>query len=71
MSDPQHKDPALTRKALLTFLSQLFAQGAGLIAGFVFTPIVMKGLGADVYGVWGFIQKLTGFVGLRRLCRLT
>jgi len=43
------------------------AQGAGLIAGFVFTPIVMKGLGAETYGIWGFIQKLTGFVGLSNI----
>lgn len=68
MCPTQHdKEPALTRRALLTFVSQLLAQGAGFIAGFVFTPIIMKGLGAETYGVWGFIQKLTGFVGLSNL----
>ncbi len=61
------RDPALTRKAVLTFASQLLCQGAGMIAGFVFTPIIITGLGAEAYGVWGFIQKLTGFLGLSNL----
>lgn len=57
----------LTRKAVLTFISQLLAQGAGLVSGLLFTPIIVHGLGKDLYGAWGMIANLTGFLGYGNL----
>jgi O-antigen/teichoic acid export membrane protein len=57
------QDPPLTRKAVLTFLSQMLEQGAGMISGLLFTPIIVHGLGKDLYGAWGMITRLTGFLG--------
>lgn len=54
----------LTKKAALTFSSQLLSNAALLISGFMFTPIIVNGLGKELFGVWGMIQQITGYLGL-------
>lgn len=68
---PDKSEHSLTQKAILTFLSQLLVQGAGVIAGLVFTPLIIRGLGQEMYGAWGVIQKSTGFMGLSNLNAMT
>ncbi len=58
---------SLTRRAELTFISQLLAQGAATISGFVFTPLVVHGLDKEMYGAWGMVTSTVGFVGLTNL----
>src|SRR5450759_3311314 len=61
------QDIPLTRNGVLTFISHLLAQGAGLVSGLFFTPIIVHGLGKDLFGAWGMITNLTGFLGYGNL----
>jgi len=62
------KDPdSLSNRALLTFISQILTQATGIIAGLIFTPIIIRGLGAEMYGAWSMIRKSTGFIGFTNL----
>jgi O-antigen/teichoic acid export membrane protein len=61
------KGDSLSNRALLTFTSQVLAQAAGLVAGLVFTPLIIRGLQAEMYGIWSMIQKATGFIGFTNL----
>ena len=54
----------LTHRASLTFLSSLLQQIARFIVGFIVTPIVIRGLGAELYGAWMMIQQTMGFLAL-------
>lgn len=56
-----------SKKAAFTFVANSVDQIAGLFVGFLFTPIIVRGLGAELYGAWGVIAKLTGFVGVSNL----
>ncbi|MBN1982773.1 MAG: oligosaccharide flippase family protein, partial [Chitinivibrionales bacterium] len=58
---------SLTYKASLTFISQLLQQGTRLVTGFVITPILLRGLGAELYGVWTMIQQSIGYISLSDL----
>lgn len=60
-------DGSLTWRALLTILSGLLQQGARLIAGFLVTPIVIRGLGKELYGAWMMIQQSVGYLALSDL----
>lgn len=54
----------LTRKAFLTLASTLLQQIANFLVGFVVTPIVINGLGVDLYGAWRMIQQSIGYLSL-------
>jgi O-antigen/teichoic acid export membrane protein len=45
----------------------LLQQGARFIVGFVVTPIVVRGLGAELYGVWVMLQQTVGYLALSDL----
>lgn len=53
-----------TRRASLTFLSTMLQQGAEMLVTFVVTPIVVRGLGAELYGAWMVIQQVGAYLGL-------
>jgi O-antigen/teichoic acid export membrane protein len=57
----------LNRRAKLTFVSQVLAQAAQLLSGLCFTPIIVHGLNQELYGAWGMITSLLGFLGLANL----
>jgi len=61
----------LTKKAALTFSSQLLANGASLISGILFTPLIVNGLGRELYGTWGMIQQSMGYLGLSNFNAMT
>jgi O-antigen/teichoic acid export membrane protein len=58
---------SLTRRASLTFINNILQQGARLIVGFSVTPIVIRGLGAELYGAWVMIQHTVGYLALSDL----
>lgn len=58
----QEAGDALTRKALLTLISNLLQLCAKFVTGFVCTPIIVTGLGGTMYGAWGIISRTTGFL---------
>jgi len=66
-SHPSIQGGALTRRATLTFASSLLQQAARFIVGFTVTPIVVRGLGAELYGVWVMLQQTAGYLGLSDL----
>jgi O-antigen/teichoic acid export membrane protein len=47
----------LTKRFGLTFFSNILRQGSQLIVGFIVTPIVIRGLGAELYGAWQMIEQ--------------
>lgn len=51
----------LTHRAGLTFASSLLQQGAQFIVGFIVTPIVIHGLGVELYGAWMMIKQSAGY----------
>jgi O-antigen/teichoic acid export membrane protein len=57
----------LNRRAKLTFASQVLAQAAQLLSGLFFTPIIVHGLDRELYGAWGMITSMLGFLGLANL----
>jgi O-antigen/teichoic acid export membrane protein len=57
----------LARRAALTFVSGLLQNGARLLVGFVVTPVVVRGLGAELYGAWVMIQQTVGYLALSDL----
>ncbi len=61
------KESSLIRRALLTFISNILSQGAKLIISFLVTPIIIVGLGKELYGVWGIIQQVIGYFALSDL----
>lgn len=62
------EEGTLTRRATLTFVSSLLQQAARFIVGFGVTPIVIRGLGAELYGVWVILQQTVGYLALSDLC---
>lgn len=64
MSEKEHtqeNEGSLTRRAGLTFASSLLQQGAQLIVGFIVIPIIIHGLGAELYGAWMMIKQAAGY----------
>jgi O-antigen/teichoic acid export membrane protein len=57
----------LTRRAKLTFASQILAHAGQMAAGLLFTPIIVRGLDKELYGAWGMITGMMGFLGLADL----
>jgi O-antigen/teichoic acid export membrane protein len=56
------KEGSLTRRAALTSVSSLLQQAAQFIVTFVVTPIIISGLGAELYGAWLIIQQSVGYL---------
>jgi len=54
----------LSSKAALTFVSGLLQQGARFLVGFVVSPIVIRGLGPELYGAFQMIQQTVGYLSL-------
>src|SRR5665811_258911 len=61
------KEGTLTRRATLTFVGSLLEQAARFIVGFGVIPIVIRGLGADLYGAWMMLQQTAGYLSLSDL----
>jgi O-antigen/teichoic acid export membrane protein len=51
----------LTYRAGLTFMSSLLQQAAQFVVGFIVTPIVIRGLGTEIYGAWMMIKQSAGY----------
>jgi len=64
INTPQSSGHNLTRRAGLTLLSNLLEQGASLIVGFLVTPLIIRGLGTELYGAWTMIQRTAGYLAL-------
>ena len=52
----------LTKKAGLTFASNFMRQGAQIFVGFIVTPIVIRGLGAELYGALQMIEQAVQYI---------
>jgi O-antigen/teichoic acid export membrane protein len=52
----------LTKRAGLTFASNLLRQGTQILVGFVVTPIVIRGLGAELYGALQMIEQAVVYI---------
>jgi O-antigen/teichoic acid export membrane protein len=61
------KNLTLTQRALLTLISTMVEQAAEFLTGFLITPIIIRGLGLELYGIWGMIQQLLGYFSLTEL----
>lgn len=61
------KPKSLTTKALLAGLSSFLMFVVQLIAGFFITPLIIKGLGKELYGTWAIIGQTVGYVALANL----
>ena len=57
----------LSRRASLTFLSGLAQSGARLAVGLLVTPLLVRELGAVLYGAWSMIQQAMGWLALTDL----
>lgn len=67
VSSLQVKDGNLTKRALLTFMSNILQKLASVIKNFVVTPIIIRGLGTELYGAWMMIQQAMGYLVLSDL----
>ena len=63
----KNRQDSLTHRAGLTFISQILQQGARFVVGVVITPIIIRGLGAELYGAWTMIQQTIGYLSLSDL----
>lgn len=52
---------------MLSNYSGLLNQGVRLISGFLVTPIIIKTLGAEMYGAWAIINQLMSYFALSDL----
>ena len=57
----------LSERASLTFISTFLLQATRFLVGFVVTPIVVRGLGAELYGAWRMMQQSVGYLSLTDL----
>ncbi len=58
------KRPTLTQRAALSFAVKLARMLLRSVATFLTTPVILAGLGPQVFGVWSMIQKLSGYISL-------
>ena len=63
----QAKEGSLTRRAKLTFVSSFLQQAARFVVGFGVTPIVIRGLGVELYGAWAMLRQSAGYIALSDL----
>ena len=66
-SDLNPPGDSLSRRASLTFLSGLAQSGARLAVGLLVTPLLVRELGAVLYGAWSMIQQAMGWLALTDL----
>src|SRR5688572_26353175 len=59
-----HKPESLTRRAALTNISGLLEQFCRTIVGFLISPVIIRNLGAELYGAWSMIGQIQGYFGL-------
>ena len=52
----------LTRKAYLNSIASAANVSARVLVSFVTAPILVAGLGSQVYGVWRVLQRMTGYL---------
>ena len=68
MAGSEERSPdQLTRRASLTFLGTLLRNGARGGTQLLVLPIVVRGLGAELYGAWAVIQQAVGYLVLADL----
>lgn len=58
---------SLTRRATLTAASQVLDLTAKMTVSLLFTPVILAGLGGDLFGTWGMIQQSLGYLSLSDL----
>lgn len=64
---PAEERRSRTERAWLTAATSLLQDGAGLFVGLVVTPIVLRGLGAELYGGWLIVVQMVGYLALTDL----
>jgi O-antigen/teichoic acid export membrane protein len=55
-------DKGLTKKAYLNLLTVVLDYGASLIVGFIITPLMVRGLGNFIFGMWQVLVRLIGYL---------
>ena len=55
-------DNGLTKKAYLNALTVVLDYGAGLLVGFLVTPLMVAGLGDYLFGMWQVLNRLVGYI---------
>jgi O-antigen/teichoic acid export membrane protein len=55
-------DKGLTKKAYLNLLTVVLDYGASLVVGFIITPLMVRGLGNFVFGMWQVLVRLIGYL---------
>ncbi|NIP68958.1 MAG: hypothetical protein GTO04_07185, partial [Planctomycetales bacterium] len=61
--EPNSKpDKSLTKKASLNVVAAVLDFTAQLIVGLVLQPLLVRGLGAELYGAWKVLARMTGYV---------
>jgi len=58
------KKLSLTQRAILTLVSTFFVQLAEFLTGFFITPLIIRGIGQELYGAWGMLQQILGYFSL-------
>ncbi len=62
--DASMHDRSLTSRAVYSFLAKFARMLVKFIVTLVITPILISGLGVEVFGIWSMIQKLSAYVSL-------
>ncbi|HXF85988.1 MAG TPA: oligosaccharide flippase family protein [Anaerolineales bacterium] len=52
---------------MLTFVSNVLSQGTKFVTAFLITPILINGLGKELYGIWGMLGQMAGYFSLSDL----
>jgi hypothetical protein len=55
-------DKGLTKKAYLNALTVVFDYGASLLVGYIITPLMVRGLGDFLFGMWQVLVRLIGYI---------
>lgn len=58
---------SLTRRASLNMVSAALRQVARFFTSFIVSPIIIRGLGVELYGSWMMIQQTVGYLSLSDL----
>ena len=53
--------------AIRGVISNWLGRVCAIVVAFVLTPVLVRGLGAEVYGVWAFLMSLISYYGLLEL----
>lgn len=64
VSSPKTTMPNRSVRASLIFLNDLLYQFAAAFVSLVITPLIVIKLGADIFGAWKIILKITPFLAL-------